>query len=606
MRLAHIRILALVLATTTGAMAGEGDWPQYRGPKRDNVAVGSPKLLDTWPAEGPALLWKSDWIPGWYQGGTSGPVAAEGKVFVYATCKEPKGKQPKEGGKLYHVVTAEFLASAGWMADLPEELATKIEAARVSKSRPTGTDWNSVFPWWEIKDEKLQDKERDEFLAKHEDVGKYITEFIASLDPKDAKQFGDFIKKRLCISANSRYGSANGLRWEQLVQLSKLQDAGYATAREWAAALSKAAKTDYPLLFHLDSSRYMEGAWRACYDTLDEIVCLDAATGKTIWKKDFPVNEEGVRQLRKSCFGSGEALGICATPTVWKDKCYFAGAMGLYCVSAKDGELVWQVKRKPEHAAPLVADGVVYHCGTAYNAETGEVLWKMKVWNDNSNDWTRGASPTAMVSGGKTYLFASDGGRTLYCLDLQTGKDVWKLTCKDPWSMEAQIAGDRVIVNGTVYKMSADGIQPVKEFVNFPGMGLGMSWIVFEDHIYQYIFTQEMFRKGGPHKEDGLCCWDLQSGDMKWNYRGPTCTWDTDYTPSIVADGKIIASFGSGAHFTTENNSVAMFRPTPEKYVLLGTFKPDLIPWTPMAMAGGRLLVRTERGVSCYELRAGR
>src|SRR6185436_13083025 len=32
------------------------DWPQYRGPARDDVSLEK-GLLDQWPAEGPALLW---------------------------------------------------------------------------------------------------------------------------------------------------------------------------------------------------------------------------------------------------------------------------------------------------------------------------------------------------------------------------------------------------------------------------------------------------------------------------------------------------------------------------------------------------------------------
>jgi hypothetical protein len=29
------------------------DWPQYCGPNRNGVAVSGPKLLDSWPHEGP-------------------------------------------------------------------------------------------------------------------------------------------------------------------------------------------------------------------------------------------------------------------------------------------------------------------------------------------------------------------------------------------------------------------------------------------------------------------------------------------------------------------------------------------------------------------------
>ncbi len=37
----------------------EGDWPQYRGPNRDNISTDT-GLLDKWPAEGPKLLFSHD------------------------------------------------------------------------------------------------------------------------------------------------------------------------------------------------------------------------------------------------------------------------------------------------------------------------------------------------------------------------------------------------------------------------------------------------------------------------------------------------------------------------------------------------------------------
>ena len=64
------------------------DWPQYCGPGRDGIVPAGPKLLEEWPKEGPPLLWKSDLIPGWTQGGCAGPVVADGRVFVYATAKK--------------------------------------------------------------------------------------------------------------------------------------------------------------------------------------------------------------------------------------------------------------------------------------------------------------------------------------------------------------------------------------------------------------------------------------------------------------------------------------------------------------------------------------
>ena len=66
-------VLALSLGMTTWAQ----DWPQWRGPNRDGVAPDA-KLPDPWPAQ---------LRPAWQAlvgAGYSGPVAAEGKVVVFA------------------------------------------------------------------------------------------------------------------------------------------------------------------------------------------------------------------------------------------------------------------------------------------------------------------------------------------------------------------------------------------------------------------------------------------------------------------------------------------------------------------------------------------
>ena len=57
--------------------AGAGDWPQWRGPKRDDVSTET-GLLKTWPAGGPPLAWK---VRGMGVG-FSGVSVANGKIFT--------------------------------------------------------------------------------------------------------------------------------------------------------------------------------------------------------------------------------------------------------------------------------------------------------------------------------------------------------------------------------------------------------------------------------------------------------------------------------------------------------------------------------------------
>src|SRR5205814_4618423 len=103
---------------------------------------------------------------------------------------------------------------------------------------------------------------------------------------------------------------------------------------------------------------------------------------------------------------------VCSTPAIWNGKCYVGGAMGMYCLSAKDGSLLWQGKQEPSHKSPLVADGVVFHADRAYNAETGQLLWTNKLWSSpqrGSLGWELCDSPMLWTAGGTNYVITTDG-----------------------------------------------------------------------------------------------------------------------------------------------------------------------------------------------------
>jgi len=59
------RLLFALLALTAGTDARPADWPQFRGPKRDDVSTET-GLLKSWPADGPALVWTAKGIGGGY------------------------------------------------------------------------------------------------------------------------------------------------------------------------------------------------------------------------------------------------------------------------------------------------------------------------------------------------------------------------------------------------------------------------------------------------------------------------------------------------------------------------------------------------------------
>ena len=68
--------LAILLLTLT---CHASDWPQFRGPQRDNVSKDT-GLLKSWPKDGPPLAWKAQ---GLGRGYSSLSVAGD-RIYTWA------------------------------------------------------------------------------------------------------------------------------------------------------------------------------------------------------------------------------------------------------------------------------------------------------------------------------------------------------------------------------------------------------------------------------------------------------------------------------------------------------------------------------------------
>ncbi|MCA9069068.1 MAG: PQQ-binding-like beta-propeller repeat protein [Planctomycetaceae bacterium] len=75
------RIFCFLLATSPLLSWGadrKSDWPSWRGPNRDGISTET-GLLDSWPKDGPKLLWRVDKVLG---NGYSSVAIADGKIFT--------------------------------------------------------------------------------------------------------------------------------------------------------------------------------------------------------------------------------------------------------------------------------------------------------------------------------------------------------------------------------------------------------------------------------------------------------------------------------------------------------------------------------------------
>ncbi|HET6250164.1 MAG TPA: PQQ-binding-like beta-propeller repeat protein [Tepidisphaeraceae bacterium] len=273
--------------------------------------------------------------------------------------------------------------------------------------------------------------------------------------------------------------------------------------------------------------RLQVGIIKKVFRYTDAIVCLDAATGKELWRSEFP----GIGGDEAGDMGH---FGASGTPAVVGDRIYSSGSAGLYCLSIKDGSVIWQTRTDYTHSSPLVTDHAVFvvlHEGlVAFSAQTGAKLWSVPVGGYGVFQcFAPCSSVVEWMSGGKSYLVgvANCG---LYCVDPDKGKMLWQ----EPMAKQAEgsstpaMDGDLAVVHGDK-AVQAYKISPEKaELIWTAGKHAyrAASPLIYQGNVYA-VTTDE------------IQCLDLKTGALKWQEKS-----NGNYCSPILVDGKIIHNTG--------------------------------------------------------------
>jgi len=159
------------------------------------------------------------------------------------------------------------------------------------------------------------------------------------------------------------------------------------------------------------------------------ILCLDAATGKELWKNSYSA-------MAVTGPSASQHPGPRGTPAVSNGKIVTFGASGiLSCLDASTGKLVWR-KENPTNAfpafftgtSPLIVDGMcIIHLGKkddgqviAYDLNSGNEKWK---WAGEGPSYS---SPSVMTIDGKKLLIVITE-KNILALGLTDGKQLWQI-----------------------------------------------------------------------------------------------------------------------------------------------------------------------------------
>ena len=332
-------------------------------------------------------------------------------------------------------------------------------------------------------------------------------------------------------------------------------------------------------------------------EAIDRLACLDANTGKLLWKRDTFLNR---------CTGEKANWGTASVPCIWHGRVY--GSLSkrtVYCVDAKTGQEVWSAKTGGNHASVAVAEGVVVSTGSglvALEAETGAELWKGGSANGEY-------SPALWRFGGKMYVIYDTGGvgNPLRCKELATGKDVW--------GCEANCQS--VAVEGTYMAAKCKGGTGGKGMLAIYSISLDKPQKIGEVDITDVAACPVICKGYVYYVGCGKAvCVDAATAKVKWeepipvsprhdqkgnSYSGQSLIWSSP----IVADGKLFAVLdaASGGHSNGGGTEpVGMFDANPEHFETLGVADAKLWGCTSPAVAGTKLFVHTATGLACFDL----
>ncbi|HKB06119.1 MAG TPA: PQQ-binding-like beta-propeller repeat protein, partial [Gemmataceae bacterium] len=160
----------------------------------------------------------------------------------------------------------------------------------------------------------------------------------------------------------------------------------------------------------------------------ERILCLDAKTGKELWKHEYDCP-----------YQVSYAAGPRCTPTVQDGKVYALGAMGnLYALDAESGKVLWSKDFKTDYGAktpiwgftghPLVYQNLVVclvggdSLLAAFDKDTGKEVWKALTTPGAGN---AGYCPPTLIEAGGTRQLVIWHPKKLVSVNPEDGQRYW-------------------------------------------------------------------------------------------------------------------------------------------------------------------------------------
>jgi outer membrane protein assembly factor BamB len=315
-------------------------------------------------------------------------------------------------------------------------------------------------------------------------------------------------------------------------------------------------------------------------ETQEHALCLDAATGETLWKVD-------AGEFVQAELGDG---GPRSTPTVVEGVVYTTTSQALLlALDAEDGTILWkrdltEMGPSPRfgYAASALVDSetVILEVGdkdkspgiVALDRETGEVAW-------SSLDGPAGYSSTivAEIRGVRQYVAFRRAGQEAVGLST-SGEVLWRFPTPDALAaivMPIFMPPDRIFLSTSDDSFGGHMIRVLAGDEGFEAEEL------WSERLMRNHFNTSVLVGGHLYGFDNgtLRCLDAATGEKRWAKRG-------------FGKGSVVAS-GDLLYVLSDAGLVVLVRASPEGFEELGRSQVmEGRSWTAPSLANGRLYLR--------------
>jgi outer membrane protein assembly factor BamB len=327
----------------------------------------------------------------------------------------------------------------------------------------------------------------------------------------------------------------------------------------------------------------------------EHVRALERATGREIWTASW----EGA--MKVPFFAASNGSWIRSTPCLHDGRLFVAGMRDLLmCLDAASGRELWRVDFMKAFESPLpafgfvssplvIGDHVYVQAGGGFvklDTASGRIVWRV-LEDGGGMSGSAFSSPYLTEIGGVPQILVQ-AREFLAGVDPETGRVLWKTSVEAFRGMNIltpTVTRGRIFTSsygGGSFLFSVDptgGASPVEQLWRNKVQGYMSTPIVIDGHAYLHLRNRR------------FACLDLETGTEAWITTPFGRYW------SMVTNGDLILALD-------ETGLLRLVRATPQAFTLLGEARvAEEESWAHLAVGGDDLVVRDLTGVTVYRWR---